>query len=205
MNRLFFLFLVIVLFACCGKSVSSGGSERLHKQQLINAVRQKAAMQLKTERGLSPCGSGAQAMDDIVMLALSFFYYKPLEVNEARVLLLASVDDFIAVVNAEERIYPYLKDRPFEPKNIELRVFIQNPDGSEIVAGKLCCVSALNGILHYKIWDPKTGDLTTLYRETYEEARLRASGNPTGLPELKPEPPRKPLESHKGLGIGFCS
>jgi hypothetical protein len=204
MSKSVFFFL-IVLFSGCERVFFRPKSKMSTKQQLINEVRQKAAVQLKKEKNLIPIGTGGQAMNEIVMLAIDFLYYQPVEVENGRKLLIEAVDDFIKVVNAETQIHPYLKNYPFEPKNIEIIIFLKNLDGSQIVPGKLCCLSALNGVLQYEIRDLETGRLTTLYEETYQEAKMRASGNAAGLPELQPRPPRKLPEPHKGLGIGFCS
>ena len=202
--KLLLLLLTFFLASSCDKASSDVRRQTNEKHHAMNAVTQKVANQLKNKTGLAPCGFGSQAMHKVEKLFLSFFYYKPTNVEEGRRLLILAVDEFVASVNSDEQIHPYLKNYPFEPKNIEIRIFLRNPKGEDPPLGELYDVTAINGIFSYKIIDLE-GRLVDLYKETYEEALLRAAGNTAGLPELQPLPPHKSPDPNKKIGIGFCS
>jgi len=142
-------------------------------EKLANEIMAKAAAQLKIEKSLCPCGSGGQMMDEIKMLSLSFNYYKEIEIKEGRALLITAVDTLLSAINADPRIHPYLCNSPFEPKNIEIRIFLRNPDSSQMASGKLSAISALGAILEYQVNDPSTPLFKTIYKETYDEALVQ--------------------------------
>lgn len=83
----------------------------------------RVAVQLKKEKDLHPCGSGGGMMDQIGMLALSFNYYKEIDIDTGRDLLMTTGKLLLNSVNEDERIRPYLENYPFLPKNIEIRIF----------------------------------------------------------------------------------
>ena len=85
------------------------------------------------------------------------------------------MNKFVSVVNTDESIRPYLVNYPFEPKNVEILIFLQNSDGSQIIPGKLTCMRAGEGVLTYNIEDLETQRLVTIHKETYEEALLKIS------------------------------
>ena len=107
-------------------------------------------------------------MNEIQMLALAFDYYQPVSLEEARELLVYAVDEFVAAINADEKIRPYLGNYPFQPKNVEIRLFIHNRDGHNVKPGDLYVVTAVNGQLNYKIDDKPY--LKTIHKESYEAA-----------------------------------
>jgi hypothetical protein len=104
------------------------------------------------------------------MLALAFDCRFEVDIDSGRDLLVTAVEKFISAVNSDARIHPYLANHPFEPKNIEIRIFIQKSDGSLPEENKLGIVSAIDGILKYKTVSPDGIAITTIYEESYEEA-----------------------------------
>jgi hypothetical protein len=84
--------------------------------------------------------------------------------------LVAGVEEFLAAINTDERIWPYLVTHPFQPKNIILEIYLQNPDGSQLNQDNLSVIVANKGTLKYRIKDPKSPLFKTVYSETFEEA-----------------------------------
>ena len=112
-------------------------------------------------------------MNKVEMLFLAFQYYNSIDIDQARELLVNSVDSLVYEVNINEQVRPYLIYHPFKPKNVDIKIFLQNPDGSTIKPGKLIIAKAAEGRLEYKIRDPKTDRLTTIYSETSLEAKAK--------------------------------
>lgn len=165
--KLIFSIILALIFCGCENKYTYHPSE---KQETVNAIRKKAAIQIERELGLVPCGTGGQMMDQIKMLALAFDCHKPLDVDTGRQLLIAAVEKFVSEVNQNESVRPYLDNYPFEAKNIEIRIFIQRPDGSPFTPNSLVVISAINGVLKYKTDDLNGPLFMTVYSETYEEA-----------------------------------
>jgi hypothetical protein len=170
--RSLFLLTIIILFSGCAQT----RPQRInYDEELADECLKKADDHLKKERGLYLCGTGGGMMNQIRMLALSFNYHKPVDIDEGRELLIAAVNELAHIVNADERIHSYLKNYPFGPKDIEIRIFLQNQDYSSFGQDKLSVISALQGTLSYKIDNPKTKLFKTIHQETYEEALLELS------------------------------
>jgi hypothetical protein len=158
----------------------SGCAQNFHNrlssdEELADECLKKAATRLKAEKDLYLCGTGGRMMDEIKMLALSFNFYKEVNVEEGRELLIEAVKALVDVVNADERIRPYLNNYPFSANNIQIRIFLQKRDFSAFGPDKLSVISSLQGILEYEIDDPETKLFKTVHKETYEEALLQLS------------------------------
>ncbi len=171
-----FIFLLIVALSAVSCSLLSNKHKYIpsEKQKLANKIQYKVAAQLKEETHLSPCGTGGQMMNEIKMLALSFDYYQPLNIEQARELLIIATERFISEINQTQPIHPYLHNYPFKPENVEIRIFLYKPDHSDVGAENLSVVSMLEGVLYYKVDNPKTKLFTTVLTETYEEALERS-------------------------------
>lgn len=167
----FLLFLVlIILLTCCNPPRTEDISYEPTKGSLACEVRNKAFAQLKKDKDLHPFGTGAQMMDEIKMLGLYFNYYKEIDIDTARDLLISAATVFLDTINKNEQIRPYLFNFPFKPENIEISIALANTDGSEIPPKKLCFVVMRAGILEYKANQPDSNKFVVLYTETYDEA-----------------------------------
>lgn len=164
----FFSLLILLLFFCgCGTAPTYTSSE---KERLCNEVTKIAIKKICSESKLIPCGTGGGALNQIRMLAISFNYYQDVNIAEGRKLLIQTVETFLSIINADERIRPYLIKYPFDPENIEIRIFIFNKDGSSIGSDRLCVIGIIDGILDYQIHTPDGLWLERVHEETYEEA-----------------------------------
>ena len=158
---------LFILFMGCEKSSNPLISQ---KEALANEVTIKAANRLKKEKDLRPCGFGGGAMYEIRMLALSFNYYHDLSLEEGRELLLYAVDTFLEEINSNEEIKPYLLNYPFGPKNVEIRIFPRNQNGSSLTSEQFCWITAVGGDFQYNLQNPGSEKTTIAHKETYQEA-----------------------------------
>ncbi len=166
MKWIILLITVLFMTAC-----QEGSYKPSAKQKLSDKILNNVAAQLQKKiKGLHPCGTGGQMMDQIKMLALSFDYFGPMDIEKGREILLIVVNEFIETINADENIRPYLNNFPFEPKNIQIRIFLRKKDGSDPDLGELSIITSMNGFLEYEIDDPETTLFTSIYKETYEES-----------------------------------
>jgi hypothetical protein len=164
MRKLIVFIISFILFGCNKTFLID------EKQQLADQVRKKAAMQIKKEKNLNPCGTAGQMMNQIKFLGLSFSYYKKLDVEEGREMVVYAAQTLAEKINAEPRIHPYLFEDPFPPQRTEIYIFLYNPDGSLLPPGELSIILYSYGVVKYKTEDPQTARLKTIYQETYEEA-----------------------------------
>jgi hypothetical protein len=104
------------------------------------------------------------------MMAMSFQYFQEVDVQEARELVVYAIKEYLTDINNNEKVRPYLHEYPFTAKNVEIRIWIYNPDRSELPRDKVCYTSSINGILEYYL---SSDPYQTFYEETYEEALRR--------------------------------
>ena len=167
-----FLFMLLFLTGCFEKNAILYHPS--DKQKSVNAIRAKVAHKLEKEKGLIPCGTGAQMMHQIKMLALAFDYRKPLDIETGRHFLVEAVQEFTSAINADNDIRPYLDNYPFDAKNVIIEICLQNQNGSDLGASELCIIESSEGVLRYKIHD-SNDRLKTVYTETYDEALQKVS------------------------------
>ena len=172
MRVILFLLLMVYLTSCDPPYIEDNPYLPT-KQSLANDVRNKTFVQLKMEKELYPCGVGSAMMDQIKILALSFDYYKAVDMGQARELLMAAGTLFLHTINSNEQIRPYLENYPFRPENIEIAIFLKKPDGSKPDPDKLTVISMTNGVLRYKVDHPETECLITIYEENFDEAAAK--------------------------------
>jgi hypothetical protein len=162
------LFVILISFVSSCAAPIPDVYKISEKEQLANQVIRQAFSQLRKEKDLEPFGEGGQMMHQIQMLALSFSYYKPLDIEQAREMLIYVSTTFLDIINKNEKIRPYLDNYPFDLKNIEIRIVVRGGDKSD--PDKLVFVSMHRGVLGYDIREFGTILLKEFYRETYEEA-----------------------------------
>ena len=162
LNAGFFLFMIPFLVGC-----SSFGYQSPRYIKLAHKITSETGKQLKAQKNLYLVGTGGQMMDDIQMMAMSFYYYQEVNLKTARELVVYVVREYLSSINGNKEIRPYLHEYPFTAKNVEIRIFVYNPDGSELPSDKIYCMECIDGQIKYytrsDYWNP-------MLEETYEEA-----------------------------------
>ena len=153
------------LFGC-----SSFGYQSPRYVKLAHEITAKTAKKLKEQKGLALAGTGGQMMGDIQMMMMGFNFYKVIDIETARQLLVDSVQEYLSDINSNEEIKPHLHNYPFTPKNVEIVIYFYNPDGSQVSPSKLSIAEACRDEIIYYIDDPQKHTLKLLHEESYEEA-----------------------------------
>jgi hypothetical protein len=149
------------LFGCSSFSLSPD------YEKIADKITEKTAKKLKEQKGLFPAGTGGRMMDDIQMMAMSFDYYQEVDLKTGRELIVHIINEYLSAINSNKEIKPYLHEYPFTAKNVEIRIFIYNPDRSELPPEKIDCITSINGTLKYYI---RSNPRQAIYEETYEQA-----------------------------------
>jgi len=101
-------------------------------EQVVGNVLQKIAKQLEIKYFMQAVGTNVGMPSGIVkLLGLDFRVYRVLTKEEARKILIESAELFLAVVNSDEAIRPYLKNYPFTRDNINIVLFITESSGED--------------------------------------------------------------------------
>ena len=168
--RFFILLSITFLTNGCGSFFHSRPSE---KEKIATEIQSKTAKKLKNEMGLIPFGFGGAMMYQIKELGLTFQYNHPVDLQQARSMLVNAVNVFLNEINSNEKVRPYLIQFPFDSKNVEIMILLRNPDRSKVDREELSLIVCEKGILKYKTYDADSYLLTTIHKETFEEAVQR--------------------------------
>jgi len=161
LKNILIIFLTIV-FSC--KSINYKGPSKIEINE--NKVISQTAQQLKKEKNLIPTGFGGSTLEGKEYLSISFQYFYPLSINEARELIIHSVQTFLKNLNKNKELQNLL-NKPYATKNIEIIIFCYMPDYSNPLPPKLGVVDFRKDIISYKY---NKEQFEKIYEETYEEA-----------------------------------
>lgn len=132
-----YLFLLLTTFFC-----SLHGYQVPNYEKIADKITAKTAKRLEAKENLRLVGTGGGMMDHVRMMAMSFDCFHELTIEEGRELLIHCVDEYLLGVNSNKEIRPHLNNYPFNPKNIEIWIFIYNPDGSKVSSGRLSFITS---------------------------------------------------------------
>ncbi len=175
-NTLFKVFLTCMLLSSCGsfntQEFDKGSHVRDENYETIaNRITKQVALKLSQEKNLQCAGGGGGMMSSIRMMALGFDLFQEVDLMEARKLMVYVITEYLKAINDSKEIRPYLQNYPFNPKNIEIRIWIQTPDRQDVPLDKIAYISSINAILTHDL-PRETGSYVhrELCEETYEEA-----------------------------------
>jgi hypothetical protein len=160
----FFYILIISFFTL---SCSDHKNQTVNYEKIADKITIETAKNLKEEKNLFLIGIGGRMMHDIQMMGMSFNYYQKVDLSSARKLLVEAVETYLSNINNNQNIKPFLHEYPFTAKNVEVRIFIYEPDRSELPPEDIYRISSRNGILRY--YNRLDRD-NPICKQTFEEA-----------------------------------
>ena len=106
---------------------------------------------------------------------MDFHFYRPLAIEAFRSLLLYAVEEYLAAINGNEEVRPYLHNYPFTPNNVEITIFLRNRDGSFLPPGEINTATARRREFIYSARDVEAAQQgkyrsKDVHVETFEEA-----------------------------------
>jgi len=127
--------------------------------------------QFAKPRGLHLTGSGGAMMYDVKKVILNFLSFDTLTVDEARVLYVEMMEEFLCRVNQNEKIRPYLHNYPFEINNFDLTIGFENAQRKITGDGHVALMYiGRNNELSFRGYNPEAEEFYSLHRESYAEA-----------------------------------
>lgn len=144
------------------------------KELIVNRILKESSVKIEKETGLIPFGSGGQMLGQIKMLNLGFLHHQSISIDEGRKLVLFCAHVMLHQINSNSKVRPFLDKFPFQAKNLEIQIYIQNRQGYPFGKDALTVVDLSKGIIKYQTSDRENRRLITIFKETYEEALDRA-------------------------------
>ncbi|MBA3814940.1 MAG: hypothetical protein H0X29_00140 [Parachlamydiaceae bacterium] len=160
---LFFLFL-------------SSCSQKYDYIDKVDAVVKKEIKIIQQMEDFQLCGYGGAMCDGIKTINITFSSYQKVDIAQARLMIVQSIEKIRNAVNAQDDLKDYLIPYPFPTKGIEVSImFLEGLDYIKfgcvwLGTGGVSLVSQLDGILFYSSYNPRTKMLERYFNEPYEEA-----------------------------------
>lgn len=120
-------------------------------------------------RGFAVQGTGGAMMKNIEKVNMSFAIHKKVLIDEARIMIIGTSEDFLREINADEKLRPYLKNYPFDHKNLGFKIAFIDENNWMNETG-IACVMVVKDKVYYEVSNSKTNPLITVYEESYAEA-----------------------------------
>ena len=151
----------------------------------VDDLRRDFARQMLTDLNLVYSGDMGRMHGKVEEVGMKFTAYRRATIEEARALHLSVMGRLVQAVNAHEKLRPFLDERPFTYKRVEISISFQGPNGP-YCDGSVKTVSNVSDLavpenrnkLFYRAMDPFTGHLIRLFEEHHEEAVKRAEAAP---------------------------
>jgi hypothetical protein len=141
------------------------GAEEFGPNEALNEVVRAFEKKIEGKFGLTCCGSGARMPHDIQSIDLDFETTKTATLEEARKVGVFFMEQFLATVNSDEKIRPYLREYPFTPKRVFLTLCFQQEHN------RLLYVFLVKNEVVYKTRNGPLSKYVEVLREPYEEAK----------------------------------
>ncbi len=165
--RLIIYFILYCLFTAC----TSLSYEISEDEKIVNKITSETARKLKREKKLYLVGTGGRMMHEVEMMYMGFDFFKEINLNEARELLIYAINEYLYAINNNEEIRQYLITYPFTAKNVEIGIWVRKPDGDLPDLDKIYYISAIDGVLSYYLDLPETYSRQLIWEETFAEAQ----------------------------------
>lgn len=146
----------------------------LHAEQkyikLVDRITGKFSKELKNEKNMYLFGYGGSMMNDVEEVFMSFHIVQQATIQEARQLFVEVAERYLARINEDEKLRPYLHNFPFTIDNLDLGIGFENEmrQPHNDLAYVVYCKRTGNII--YNANDPKEDMFYKVYEEPYEEA-----------------------------------
>lgn|SRR3569832_440415 len=168
--KVFCLLLLLFTLTTCNNTPSKT-YQLIGYDAFADQVSKETARKIEKETGLRLMGTGGGSESQrLRKLNLSLQCSKEITLEEGRKLITYCVSEFLTNINKNEEIKPHLIHFPFTPPDVEIHIFIRQPDNKDVPLGSLAAVSEVRGQVSYDIREPFPVVLKQIHEETFEEA-----------------------------------
>jgi len=167
----FFIFIIIAINmnSCAdNRNAYTGLGE---EDKLLYRFINSEGKRLGKKYNMIQCCNGLAGMDKVERIAISFNRYGiPLTEEEARILIIDCVEDFLKAINKDEKLKVFLRDYPFTAKNIDMAIYNFDKDNKGDLYPSIAVVSNYEGKIGYFTNIKSKLSYHTKKYESFEEA-----------------------------------
>jgi hypothetical protein len=167
----FFFVISIVFFAIMGNAKEYESPP--YTRYAVEVIR-SFSKQVKEEFGFESTGSGGSMPHDVQEISVDFVVYQNATVEQARELEVKLTEKFVKIINAHEKIRPFLREYPFPSSRACVSISFEKPRKASPRSLKTQTVTYVfqaNGRLYYQAENPLNQYVyKDIKDEPYEEA-----------------------------------
>jgi hypothetical protein len=179
-----------ILFLMCRLvAVESAKGENYTKY--VNEVINSFSKEMRKRFGLICIGDGGSMPYDVQEITVIFQARQRATIEVARELEIRATERLVEIINAHSKIRPYLREYPFPPGRIEIRISFVDKKGRRYQDGSVALAFQAKDRLFYCERGGETGGLKDLFDEPYEEARRKVYEQTNAT--TAGQPPNRPM------------
>jgi hypothetical protein len=160
------LFYFIIFMSCFQMNAEEDSKYIKYVHEIVN----KFAKEMKQRFGLACIGSGGSMPTDVEIITVCFQIRRHVSIEEARRLEVEATEALVKMVNAHEKIRPYLRHFPFPVEDTEIPISFINERGESYTDNSVASIFQIRNRLFYRKQRKEVRYPEDLYEESYEEA-----------------------------------
>ena len=126
--------------------------------------------EVKREYGFRCGGSGGSMPYDVEALSIDLIVYRSVTLEEARELGVKLIRKYVDIVNAHEKVRPYLREYPFKASRVNLSLSFYEKNNQPQLGGSIYHLFQARNTLFYDRYDAESESLVEVHQEPYDEA-----------------------------------
>ena len=138
--------------------------------KLVDRITANFTKELTKEKNMYLFGYGGRMMFDVEEISMSYNVVKHASIDEARRLFVEVAERYLARINADEKLRPFLHNYPFTINNLDLGIGFENEKRQAHDDLAYVVYRKKTGKIVYNANDPKEDMFYKIYEEPYEEA-----------------------------------
>ncbi|MEI8124351.1 MAG: hypothetical protein WCG42_01190 [Parachlamydiaceae bacterium] len=166
MNKKTRMYVLIFTILVCGTYFMSNRHTPSKYVIMAHQIRTDVAEKLSKRYNMRVIGVRGGMAGSVNVIGLSFQILGPLSKEKLREILVDCVEEFLASINANEQIRPFLKNYPFTEKEIDITIFVVDASGRNVYDPDVLVATAFIGKIWYNTEDK---DNEFKYKQEMEE------------------------------------
>lgn len=172
-----FFVTIILMLSLCLKGTAKECESPVYTQYVAE-ITSAFAKEMNKEFCLDCGASGGEMPYDVEAISIKLVSYQSATVEQARELEIKTTERLVQIINAHEKIRPFLRESPFPSSRARVNISFRNPKKTLSSSNDVALVLQAKNKIHYCAKDPNNQYLfIDIKEEPYEEARKIVLGN----------------------------
>jgi hypothetical protein len=167
MKRIFYgAIAIFILYFLLG-----GCDRRSEDEKIAHRLMVRVLKKLYDKYHLEYIGSSEAGTEiGYTKIGMSFRIFRVLNKEEGRKMLVDATEMLLNEINSDPKLQPFLLNHPFTPNNVEMTIYVFQPDGNPVYKPDILIFSARKGKVTYDTKNPEKKYDYNVEEESYQDA-----------------------------------